>query len=188
MQQAPGNESVREAVGYFEIVQDMEAAIDELESSGFDRAEISLLAAEQTVDEKLGHKYRKVSELEDDPAVPRTFYVANESVGGAEGALISTPLYLAAVTAIGSIVASGGTLAAAIAGAVAAGGTGGLIGTVLAKLVGDHHARHLQQQLEHGGLLVWVRTWNAKDEERAVAILKKHSGRDVHVHGGTKNA
>lgn len=184
MQQAEGNPSVREAVGYFETVRDMEEAIDELESSGFDRAEISLLAAEHTVDEKLGHRYKKVSELEDDPAVPRTFYVPNESVGGAEGALISTPLYLAAVTAIGAIVASGGTLAAAIAGAVAAGGAGGLLGTALAKLVGDHHARHLEHQLEHGGLLLWVRTWDAKDEERAVAILKKHSGRDVHVHGG----
>lgn len=179
-----GNGAIREAVTYFEAYQDLEAAIDELESSGFDRAEISLLAAEHTVDEKLGHRYRKVSELEDDPAVPRTFYVPNESISEAEGALISTPLYLAAVTAIGAIVASGGTLAAAIAGAVAAGGAGGLIGAALAKLVGDHHAHHLQQQLEHGGLLLWVRTWDAKDEERAVAILKKHSGRDVHVHGG----
>lgn len=185
MQQDDGNGAIREAVTYFETYEDLEAAIDELESSGFDRAEISLLAAERAVDEKLGHKYRKVSELEDDPAVPRTFYIPNESVGGAEGALISAPLYLAAVGAIGVIVTSGGTLAAAIAGAVAAGGAGGLIGTALAKLVGDHHARHLQQQLEHGGLLLWVRTWDARDEERAVAILKKHSGRDVHVHGGT---
>jgi hypothetical protein len=29
-----------------------------------------------------------------------------------------------------------------------------------------------------------VRTWDAADEERAVAILKRHSGRDVHIHGG----
>lgn len=183
MQRSEENESIREAVGYFETVEDLEAAIDELESSGFNRAEISLLAAEHAVDEKLGHKYRKVSELEDDPAVPRTFYIPNESVGGAEGALISAPLYLAAVTAIGAIVASGGTLAAAISGAVAAGGAGGLIGTALAKLVGDHHARYLQQQLEHGGLLLWVRTWDARDEDQAVTILKKHSGHDVHVHG-----
>lgn len=184
MQQAQDQQTVREAVGYFETVKDLEEAIDELQSSGFDRAEISLLAAEHAVDEKLGYRYKKVSELEDDPAVPRTFYVPNESIGGAEGALISMPLYLAAVTAIGAIVASGGTLVAAIAGAVAAGGAGGLIGTALAKLVGDHHAHHLEQQLQHGGLLLWVRTWDAGDEARAVAILKKHSGHDVHVHSG----
>jgi hypothetical protein len=174
--------SIREAVGYFETVEALEAAIDELESSGFDRAEISVLASEQTVDEKLGHSYRKVSELEDDPTVPRTFYVSRESVGDAEGTLIGGSLYLAAVTAAGAIVASGGTLAAAIAGAIAAGGAGSVLGAVLAKRVGDSHARYLQQQLAHGGLVLWVRTWQGEDEERAVAILKKCSGRDVHVH------
>lgn len=184
MQQAEENRSVREAVGYFGAVEDLEAAIDELESSGFDRAEISLLASEHAVEEKLGHKYQKVSELEDDTAVPRTHYVSKESVGAAEGALIGTPLYFAALAAFGAIVASGGTLVAALAGAAAAGGAGGLIGGALAKLVGDHHAQYLHNELEHGGLLLWVRTWDARDEERAVAILKKHSGRDVHVHGG----
>lgn len=182
MEQPDESPSIREAVGYFKTVEDLEAAIDELESAGFDHAEISLLAAERTVDEKLGHKYRKVSELEDDPAVPRTFYVPRESIGDVEGALISTPLYLAAVTAIGVIVASGGTLAAVIAGAAAAGGAGGLIGTALAKRVGDRHAQYLEQQLAHGGLVLWVRTWDSAEERRAVAILQKHSGQDVHVH------
>jgi hypothetical protein len=29
---------------------------------------------------------------------------------------------------------------------------------------------------------LWVRTWDAADEKRAVEILAKHSGQDVHVH------
>jgi len=99
---------IREAVAYFDSGEDLEAAIDELLRSGFNRAEISLLASEKAVNDQLGHKYHKVSELEDDPAVPRTFYVPTESIGGAEGALVATPLYLAAFSAIGGIVASGG--------------------------------------------------------------------------------
>jgi hypothetical protein len=174
---------IREAVAYFDNGEDLEAAIDELLRSGFNRAEISLLASEKAVEDQLGHKYHKVSELEDDPAVPRTFYVPTESIGGAEGALIATPLYLAALSAIGGIVASGGSLLAIIAGTVAAGGVGGAFGTALAKLVGDHHAKHIQDQLDHGGLLLWVRTWDGSDEKRAVDILGKHSGHDVHVHG-----
>jgi hypothetical protein len=177
----PG-ESVREAVGVFKTAAPLQDAIDELMSSGFDRAEISLLAAEKTVEEKLGHKYRKVAELEDDVKVPRTCYVSTESIGDAEGGLIGGLMYVGAMAALGAIFASGGTLALAIAGAAAAGGAGGLIGAVLAKLVGDHHARHIQEQLDHGGLLLWVRTWNKEDEGRAVSILKKHSGVDVHVH------
>lgn len=177
---APG--VVREAVGYFKTPEALQDAIDELLSSGFDRAEVSLLASERTVDEKLGHHYQKVSELEDNAEVPRTFYIPNESVGGGEGALIAVPLYVAALATIGVIVTSGASLAATIAGAVLAGGAGGAIGTALAALVGQHHARYLEEQLEHGGLLLWVRTWDAADERRAVDIMKRHSGQDVHVH------
>jgi hypothetical protein len=175
-------DAIREAVGYFETADALQEAIDELMSSGFDRAELSLLAAEHAVEEKLGHKYNKVAELEDDPKVARCCYVSTESIGDAEGALIGAPLYVAATAAAGVILASGGTMAAAILGAALAGGGGGLIGGILAKLVGDHHAHHLQEQLEHGGLLLWVRTWDAGHEQRAVGILKKHSGREVHVH------
>lgn len=175
-------DAIREAVGYFESAQALQDAIDELLSTGFARAEISLLASEEAVDQELGHHYRKVSELEDEPKVARAIYVSPESIGDAEGALISGPLYIAALTAAGVIVASGGTMAAAIIGAALAGGAGGAIGGILAKLVGDHHAHHLQEQLQHGGLLLWVRTWDASKEEEAVEIMKRHSGRDVHVH------
>ena len=39
-------DAIREAVGYFETADALQEAIDELMSSGFDRAELSLLAAE----------------------------------------------------------------------------------------------------------------------------------------------
>ena len=183
MQDDSDNAQVREAVGIFANVTDLEVAIDELQSSGFERAELSLMASEHAVEEKLGHKYRKTSELEDDPSVPRTHYVSAESVGAAEGALIGAPLYIAGLAAFGAILASGGTLLAALVAGVVAGGTGGLLGAVLASKVGEHHAQAYEEALAHGGLLLWVRTWTADDEARAIAILKAHSGRDVHVHG-----
>jgi len=183
MTRLAGSSPIREAVAYFDSGQELEAAIDELLSSGFNRSEISLLATEKSVEEQLGHKYQKVSELEDDLTVPRTFYVPTESIAEAQGALIATPLYLAALSAIGGIVVSGGSLLAVIVGTVAAGGAGSALGTALAKLIGNYHAKHLQDQLDHGGLLLWVRTWDRSDEQRAVAILSKHSGHDVHLHG-----
>jgi hypothetical protein len=182
MPPARDSEAIREAVGYFETADALQEAADELMSSGFDRAELSLLAGEHAVEQKLGHKYKRVEELEDDPRVARCFYVSTEAIGDAEGALIGTPLYVAAAATAGLIVASGGTMAATIIGAALAGGAGGIIGGILAKLVGDHHAQHLQKQLDHGGLLLWVRTRDAIHEQRAVDILRRHSGRDVHVH------
>jgi hypothetical protein len=172
--------SVCEVVGVFHNAEDLESAIDELLSSGFDRAELSLLASEDAVATKLGGYYRRAEEMVDDPAVPRTAFVSTAAIGDAEGALIGGLAYVGATVAIGAVVMSGGALAAAVAAAVLAGGTGGLIGSALAYWVGHHHAAYLHDQLENGGLLLWVRAWNASDETRALEIIGKHAADKVH--------
>ncbi len=177
-----GHAVIREAVGVFDEAPALEAAIDELESAGFDRAEISLLAGEGAVSEKLGHKYRKIGELADDPKTPRTAFVSTESIGDAEGAVMGALLYVSAVAAAGAVVASGGTLIPAIAAAAVAGGGGAAAGGIFARMIGKHHADYLQKQLDRGGLLLWVRTRNTDHEARASKILRRHSAHDVHVH------
>jgi outer membrane lipoprotein SlyB len=174
--------TIREAVGVFHESDTLQEAIDELLSSGFDRAEISLLAGQNAVKVKLGHSYRKVTELEDDPRVPRTAYVSLESLGDAEGGLIGGLMYVGAVVAGGAVVASGGTLAGAFLAAAMAGSAGGLVGSALGKLIDYHHADYLQRQLDKGGLLLWVHVRDLEHEQRAKRILERHSGEDVHVH------
>lgn len=174
---------VREAVGVFDDAASLEAAVDALLSNGFDRADISLLAGESAVEEKLGHLYQRVEALEDDPSAPRVAFVSTEAIGDAQGALIGGLTYVGAVAAAGTMVASGGTMAGAILAAALAGGSGGLIGSVLAGIVEDRHAQTLQRQIEHGGLLLWVRTRDEVHEKRAVSVLAEHSAHDVHVHG-----
>ena len=173
---------IREAVGVFDTAEGLQDAIDELLSSGFDRAELSLLASERAVEEKLGYAYRRAEELEDETRVPRTAFVSTESRGDAEGALIGGLVYVGAVLAAGGIVASGGTLAGAVVAAALAGGAGAAAGSVFAKLLEYHHADYLDEQLGRGGLLLWVRTRSPERETRAVEILGKHSAHDVHVH------
>lgn len=175
-------DAVREAVGIFDDRETFEAAVDELLSSGFDRAELSLLASENAVEEKLGHMYEKVEELEDDAEIPRAAYVERESVGDAEGGLIGGLGYVGAVIGAGAAVVSGGTFAGAVAAACLSGGAGGLIGSALAKMIDHHHADRLQAQLDRGGLLLWVHARDPEHERRATEILAKHSAHDVHVH------
>ena len=79
---------VREAVAVFDSAQTLQNVIDELLSLGFHRAELSLLASEAEVASKPGHKYRRTSELEDGPTVPRAAYVSTEAIGDGQGALI----------------------------------------------------------------------------------------------------
>jgi hypothetical protein len=174
--------TISEAVGIFHRAEDLQAAIDELLSSGFHRSELSLLAGALTVEEKLGHRYKKVSPLADDPAVSRSAYISPEAIGDAQGGLIGGLVYVGAAVAAGVVVASGGTLAAIVTAVVLAGGTGGLLGSVLATWLGEHHAGYLQEQIDRGGLLLWVRTRAIADEKRATGILKKHSAGEVHIH------
>jgi hypothetical protein len=183
----PETAGLREAVGLFTRFEALQSAIDELLSSGFDRAEISVLASEAAIEHTLGHRLKRAA-LEDDPATPRGVYVSPDAIGTAEGSLISALAYVGGVATAGVIAIAGGPLTMILIGAGLAGGVGGLIGAGLARLVGDRRAAEIHSHLEAGGLLLWVRTWRNDDERRAVAILTKHSGRDVHVHSLPQHA
>lgn len=175
-------DAFREAVGIFASANDLQAAIDELLNSGFHRAELSLLAAQDAVNEKLGSRIENVRAVADDPFVSRTAYVSPEAIGDAQGGIVGSLVYAGATIAAGAIVVSGGTIVAAIVAATLVGGAGGFVGALLAKWLGDNHAHYLQTQVDQGGLLLWVRIRTANAEERAVSVLKRHSSRDVHVH------
>jgi hypothetical protein len=174
--------TVREAVGVFHHWQNLQAAVDELLAHGFDRAELSLLAGEKTVEKKLGHVYQKVNELEDDAEVPRAAFVGRDSLTEGKTAAIGGLAYVGAVAAVGAVVASGGTLAAAILAALAAGVGGAGIGTALSRMFGRERAQSIETQINKGGLLLWVRTRTPEHEAAAAEILKRHHADDVHVH------
>ena len=183
MERADQLEQTREAVALFKEEAALQAAIDELLASGFDRAELSLLASEETLRSMFGDRFKRSAELENLEGVPRRSYVSPESMGDAEGGIIGGLVYVGAVAATGLVTLSGGGLAAAIVAAVLAGGASGLVGTFFAGALEAVHALQIRDHLVHGGLLLWVRTWNPEDEEREMAILRRHSGKDVHVHG-----
>jgi hypothetical protein len=171
--------TVNEAVAVFHDVSALDAAVEELRKAGFKRGDISLLATEDAVEKKLGHRYERIEELEDEPEAPRVAYKTRASVGGSEDLLIGSMTYLPAVVAAGTVVATAGVVAAAVTGTAIA---GALIGTVLAHWLDRHQAEWLQEQLDHGGLLLWVRTPDAEAEQRAMTILRRRSAHDVHIH------
>jgi len=187
MRNAETENHIMDAVGVFDSERDLEAATDALLTSGFNRADLSLLAGERAIKEKLGHAYRSVKELEDDPSAPSVAYVSRESIGDAEGAVIGAPMYIAGATAAGLVAAAGGPLMIGIAAVAASAGAGAAVGAVLAQLIGRRHAEFIESQLDHGGLLLWVRTWNQEDEEKATQILQANNARDIHIHDFSAN-
>ncbi len=176
------NATQTEAVAVFHDMPSFQAAIDELLSAGFDHAELSVLASEAAIISKLGRSYASTTEFEDDPDVPRIGYVPRESVGDAQGAIVGVSAYIPAIIGSVAVIGSGGTLLGAVAAAVLAGGSGAAVGGWLALLIGSRHARTLESHLHHGGLILWVRTHDSEHEQRALAILDRHGGADIHLH------
>lgn len=173
---------VREVVAIVHDEASMDAAIDDLEEHGFDRAEISLMASEHAVEQKLGSRYHRIQDAADDPATPRVPLVAPEDVGAGEGALIGGLAYVGAMAATGAVVASGGALLAAGIAAVAGGIGAGAIGGLLARWLGHHHAHEIEEHLKRGGLLLWVNLRDRAHEEAAKRILARHTKEPVRVH------
>lgn len=170
----------REAVALFSDERKLQAALAELTRRGFGTERFSLLASCDAIEAKLGHRFRKVADLEDNARVPRVAFVPKEIEQGSENSLIGALTYVAA--SFGLILASSGGLAPMILAATAAGGTVASAGEALKWLVGHEHHRVYEEQLKCGGLLVWVRVDNDQEAKSAVEILRRHSGGDVHLH------
>jgi hypothetical protein len=87
-------------------------------------------------------------------------------------------MYVGAGIMMGPIALAGAGITSILGG----GGVGGTFGSVLATAIGIEHAIHIEEQLAHCGLLLWVRVWDLNHQVRALEICSRHSGRDVHVH------
>ena len=123
--------------------------------------------------------YRRTEELEDDPRAPRTAFVSGKNMDARENRMLGSLTVLPTMIAAGTVVASAGAVAAAVVGTAIA---GALLGTVFAHWMDQRHADWLQEQLDRGGILLWVRTPSEAEERRAMEILTRYSAHDVHIH------
>lgn len=175
--------AVREAVGIFFASKDLHEAIDELESLGIERSHLGLLAGEYTVKQKLGKFYTKINESANNPDGPRIAFVADKSMGDSVHAVIGSLFLVGTTVASGAIVASaavlGGGLLVAATGAVA---LAGITGGALSLIIRESDADYLEEQLDEGHLLLFVRTENPEQEQKALDILSRHGAFDAKVY------
>ena len=173
---------IPEAVGVFDTFEDLQAAFYDLRMVGFSRYDISLLGGDEALKEKLGTGYWRSSDLEDNPDAPRAAFVSEEAIGELEGAIAGGFFFLGSYIAMAAMLTPVSTLAASIAAIAIGGSPAAVLGTLLARRVGKHHKDYYANQIDRGGILLWVRVRDKEKEALAVKILEGHSGRDVHVH------
>lgn len=172
----------REMVGLFSDARSTERAIEDLLRNGFEHGDVSLLASERVVREKLGHRLDDTVAAADDPAVPRRGYVGPEASTEGRSALTSMLGYFGAVTALGITFATGGAAVAAVGAALVGGGAGAGLGVGLSRLFDRRTASHFEDQITKGGILVWVRCRDGDSEQRATRLLTEHGAHHVHAH------
>lgn len=173
--------TIREAVGIFFDRQHLEEALQELQRSGFVQDEIGLLAGERAVSKSLSDIYDQYNSSADESAAPKTAFVKKDSLGDTFRSLSGGLVFTGGTTAMGAAVISagvfGGAVLAAATGAAAVVGIGALAGAVIHK----NDAEYLEEQVDAGHLLVFVRVSSADEEKRAVNILSRHKGYDARV-------
>lgn len=179
--------AVREAAAAFDSANALEEAVSALASAGWDRAQMSVLAQPELLDgAHLPAGYVSASEAEADDDTPREAVVSDTDIRQARTLVASMAGAIAAMTASGIVVLTGGTALAAIA-ALAAGGGAVATAAAVGAAVGDSHADFQREQIARGGILLWVPVVDADHERRALEILRPlatHVGVHLRRHGG----
>ncbi|HTK84282.1 MAG TPA: hypothetical protein VL625_04280 [Patescibacteria group bacterium] len=170
----------REAVGVFDNPVEMDAAIAELENTAFPHDSISILANSPDLRKEFGISVVRPEDVEDNPDTPRTVPIHPEEKTMGLAALMGVTVYTAMTAGVvffGQAATPFDWIASIVLGAV----SGAVIGLAV-YLYSRHTKRLREQQIEAGGIVMWVRTPNEEREQMARGILMKHGARDVHIH------
>lgn len=173
--------TVREAVGIFHNAASLRGAIEELLLSGFKYDEIGLLASEQVVEQSLGDMYVRTNEAAESPDAPAMAFVRREALGDAARTHSGGLFFVGTAGTSAGLVASSALLGGALLPAVGAIVGVGLVGALVASFIHQSDAEYLQQQIDEGHMLLFVRAEPEREQE-AMQILKRHSGLDVKIY------
>ena len=174
-------EKCYEVVGIFTTIEELDQAVGELFTHGFDQSSLSIPSNEIEIKQKLKRNYKSIADLADNPNVPRTSFQAEENIGIAEGAIISVLIYIGAMVTAAIIISKGKdldytlTVIAIITGAATA------IGILLAIMLNNHHKNYIKNQLKKGGLLLWVQLKNKSQANVVIKVLKHNQAINAYL-------
>jgi hypothetical protein len=158
-------------VGLFEDMQHAQATVEDLQSTGFAREDISIMLSEAARDAETEENLDRAADITtdvDDGYGSVTGASTGAAIGGAAGLLIG----LAAFTlpGIGPVLAAG-PVVAGLSGALLGAAAGGVIGALVDLGISEEEASHYAEGVRRGGVLVVVKTDEARgDEVRRIMI------------------
>ncbi len=170
-----------EVEGIFKSKDELDQAVNELFVHGFDQSSLSVLSDKIIIHQNFQKKLKDILDLANNSSVSRTFFLAEENIGLAEGAIISVLMYVGTLTAAGIIILKGGNVKLTLTIAVSIGILFTLVGIWLANIIRKHHKEYIENQLKKGGLLLWVQLKNKSQLNIVKAVLEKNNAINVHL-------
>ena len=170
---------MKTVVGLYEDIADAQSAINDLVRSGFDRADISLVASNRWANENDG----MTTVYDDDVDVTSSQLgddvAAGMATGGVVGGLGGVLLGLGAlaIPGVGPIIAAG-PLVAGLAGAGIGAAVGGLVGALVNWGVPPAEAELYAESVRRGGILVGLKSDESRVAE-AIGIMNRYAPIDV---------
>ncbi|HEX2198363.1 MAG TPA: hypothetical protein VHG88_07065 [Burkholderiales bacterium] len=163
-------------VGMMDNLDEAQAVVRDLVSSGIRREDIGFMANEKQAIPSSAGLNESEGEAGDAASGALTGAGAGAAIGGLGGLLLSVaPL---AIPGVGPIIAAG-PIAAALAGAGIGALAGGLIGGLTRLGVPEDEAHYYAEGVRRGAILVTVAAGDQAQASRAVEIIKRHGAVDI---------
>lgn len=171
----------RRVIAHFSDAEMFENAVETLESNGFRRDSINMVASHDAVIGKPAHRFEAMASRDDTAVFRQPIYLDRQEVEVDEKLARSLPACLGGAGACVAVVSTGGTLALAVAVSAAAAAAGAGLGTLLGRVIGRNRTEYLAKQLAMGDLLVVVQVEQEPDETRALDLLTGSGGQKIHA-------
>jgi hypothetical protein len=171
---------IREVAGVFRWRDALDATVDALLESGFDRADIAV-TSRQAVREKLGIDV-PAEEIPEVPEAPRRPFFGPEDVTLVAGMGIGILMFVGAALGVFAVTASGGSSAAAALAALVGGTVVGGIAAWIVRRLRRERVPEIDTPNTVGELVLFVRVRSTDREIKAQEILGAHGAEAVRVH------
>jgi hypothetical protein len=171
---------VREVAGIFRSRDALDATVDALLESGFDRGDIAV-SSRQAARNTLGFDV-PAEEIPEIPNVPRRAFFGPEDVTLVAGMAVGILMFAGAALGIFAVTVSGGSSVAAVLAALVGASLVGSIGAWIVRRLRRERAPEIDSPDIVGELVLFVRVRSAARESKALDILREHGARAVRVH------
>jgi hypothetical protein len=130
----------------------------------------------------LGDLYARINERAQSSKAPAIAFIGKQSIGETANTLGGGLFFVGTSGVMGAVVASAAVFGGALLGAVGGIVGVGIVGALVAAIIHQSDAEYLQQQVDEGHMLLFVRMTESDREQQAMNILTRHSGVDVKMY------